>query len=139
MHRPGAVKRIDHPDRKVIGREGFTRYLAHSVLTIDLAKKDIVQAIHQNGHRGAGVREHNVMGHWVHLHHDRRCTHVWERRDRPEGQPARYDCHQCGTSRVWRKDFVRGDASLGKKMHTYEVTDSRLKKVGHDPLNDDRK
>ena len=129
MHQPGLVKGVEVKGRQKVIKGKLRPARAHTVLTIDLAARDIMKRIMANGSRGSGVREHEVRGTWVHLNHNRRCTHQWERVERPEGKPERWTCPCCDTLRVWRKDHVRGDAKRGNKFHTYEVKDSRLEKA----------
>jgi len=126
MHRPGVITTRANPDRKTLTRTGLKTYRAHTVLTIDLAEKDLAKTITADGSRGSGVREHEVRGTWVHLYHVRSCTHQWSRVDRPAGAAERWTCPCCGTMRVWRKDHVRGEHKRGNKFHTYHVKDSNL-------------
>jgi len=127
MHRPGVVKVQQVPGKQKVIRGKLRPMRAHSVLTIDLAAKDIVRTIIGDGRKGSGVREHEVRGTWVHLKHDRSCEHQWSKVERPPLEPDTFQCPCCGTKRVWRKDHVRGEHSRGNKFNTYQVVDSRLK------------
>ncbi len=121
MHRPGVVRATQVAGRQTVVKGKLKPVRAHSVLTIDLSAKEIPKRIEANGSRGAGVREHQVRGTWVHLKHDRSCTHAWHRIDRKPFEPDTYECPSCGTRRVWRKDHVRGEHSRGNVFHTYQV------------------
>ena len=120
MHRPGLVQSLHIPSSQKVIKGKLRPFRAHSVLTIDLSLKDLAQTIQANNSRGPN-REHQVRGTWVHLGISPGCTHDWHKVERPEGKPDRYECSCCKGLRVWRRDHVRGDASLGTKFHTYEV------------------
>jgi hypothetical protein len=127
MHRPGMVKTLSVPGKQKVVKGKLRPVRAHSVLTIDLAAKDIARSVMSDGRKGSGVREHQVRGTWVHYHlPPARCAHDWQKVDREVWKPERFYCPKCEAFRSWRRDHVRGEHSRGNKFHTYEVKDSRL-------------
>jgi hypothetical protein len=121
MHQPHSpIIRTDVAKGVSCGATAPRFWAAHSVLTIDLSRRKNPKELFYHGKKG-GIREHEVRGTWVHYRLDRRCIHSWERVERPEGSPERWECAHCNAMRVWRRDHVRGNGKLGTKFHDYEV------------------
>jgi hypothetical protein len=111
--------------QQVPHRRGFFKskpavYRAHGVVTIKLGPHDTIRRIVFGARESPRV--HDVMGTWVHYHHDRRCEHDWQKIEMVDDR-ERYQCTRCPTLRTWRKEHVRGDATKGIKTKTYSVTE----------------
>ncbi len=109
----------DKPHSRGLSGNRPTVYMAHSIVTIDLAKpKNLRRHFHSGTH--ATPRRHEVMGHFIHRGGQRDCIHEWQRIREDELTP-RWECTQCERKRTWRAAFERGDAGKGFVRQTYEV------------------
>ena len=123
MLRPGAVNRVDVPHERGIERGKLKTWRAHSVLNISLSHNKSVRSFVTGALRGA-CREHEVRRHWTHYPATilkNGCTHEWVRGDDTAKGGERYRCALCNGTRTEKLPFVRGDAKLGTKFHTYQV------------------
>lgn len=131
MHQPGAINRVDVPHEHGISKGKLRTWRAHSVLTINIGEAN-PRRIFSTGNRTGACREHEVRGHWLHYPENLRrngCEHEFQRIEDTARGGERWRCPHCNGLRVWRADFVRGDASLGTKFHTYQVTKGKRKRI----------
>lgn len=117
LNQPGKVTMEAVPASRGIYRGKLRTYAAHNVVRIDIGRHRSIRRALTFEHRSS-PRRHEVRGHFVHYHLMEGCEHVWPHLPDHEG---RWRCSRCDGMRVWRKDFLRGDAGKGFVTKTYDV------------------
>lgn len=102
-----------------LSRGKRTVYHSHSVIDIDLGKRKQTRRLFAGGTHATPAR-HRVRGHFVHYHTKKGCEHDWPLAPERIDPPA-WTCKRCGGLRVWKKHFLRGDASKGFVTNEYNV------------------
>lgn len=102
-----------------LSRGKRTVYHSHSVIDIDLGKRKQYRRLFTSGTHATPAR-HRVKGHFVHYHQIRGCEHEWPLAPERIDPPA-WTCRKCGTLRVWKANFMRGDAAKGFVTNEYNV------------------
>lgn len=105
--------------RGLANAKQFRTFMAHTVVTIKLAADPVVRntgpaMIREHSRH----RRHEVRGHFAHNAAGRSsaCVHNWI-----EYEPNRWECTKCIGRRWWKRDHMRGDASLGFVTKHYAV------------------
>jgi len=124
LNQPGpAIRMTDKPFKRQIHKGKSKVFMAHSVVSIDLSPKQIRKTF-QTGFRGS-PRRHEVRGHFAHYNKVVGCEHDYRSVEVVgEDITPRWNCTKCGTRRVFRRTFYRGDAGIGYVKKSYEVTAS---------------
>jgi hypothetical protein len=111
------VSRLDvRATRGFMGKRQYHKFLDHSVLTLRVPQRQTTVKLARSLIAAARRRAHSVSGHWRKDHRHRgsaNCHHEWD----VDGV-----CQLCGGHRLWIREHVRGDASLGFVSHDYAVT-----------------
>lgn len=95
----------------------IVKYMHARVVKLKLPIKEVRRTLRAMAYK-IKKRRHEVMGHWCSSHRtgDSSCSHKYEDID-----PRVKVCSIC-KHRIWyKKDHMRGDASIGFVHHTYEV------------------
>jgi hypothetical protein len=117
---PVLIKEVRAARGFMAPHEGYRRFLDHKTIVLHVPKTEDMHVLARHVIAHARRCEHNVSGHWRrdwHFWPLARCVHDW--------QPIGTDCHECGRCRgrrFWVKAHKRGDPSLGRVDHDYEVT-----------------
>jgi hypothetical protein len=96
--------------------------LAHSVVTLDVARAPSVRTVFKGVHGGSWKREHDVRGHFCVGKVAREAVACSGIHDWVEYDVNQWRCARCGGLKWWRKDCRRGTRNKGRVHTTYEVT-----------------
>lgn len=118
LHAPRGVSILDKPAYSKIVKGKRKAYAAHHTVKIHLTKQEVKRVL-LDGSKG-WIRGHEVRGHWAHWNRVRGCEHKYISVDVKKDAPERWVCN-CGTIRVWKNAYQRGDATKGYVTHDYQV------------------
>lgn len=97
-------------------------YAAHNTVNIELGRKKKYIKLFRYPVDRSSPRRHSVCGHFVHYHIAENCIHDWPSfPEMSEDDVPRWTCRRCGGKRVWRSEFMRGDAGRGFVTKEYAV------------------
>lgn len=117
LNQPANVTFDPVPARRGIFSGKLRTYAAHNIVRIDIGRHRSIRRALAFESRSS-PRRHEVRGHFAHYHLTDGCQHEWQTMPDEKG---RWLCGRCDGYRVWRKNFLRGDAGKGFVTKSYEI------------------
>jgi hypothetical protein len=137
LNRPSITRYVQTlPNSRGWNKNRVIPYLEHTRVTIDLDAVELMRKVGTSRDEGTPKRRHEVRGHYCHdkdardfariagcIHDFQPTTEDWLPWGERAEEPNHWLCATCGGKRWWKRDHVRGDASLGFVKHEgYDVT-----------------
>lgn len=109
------------PSKGYIARGSHHKFLAHSVITLNVPERKQRLALAQKLVALARRRAHSVRGHWRLYQRGEGLCFASEHEWGPQDDKGHASCARCSAWRTWIDEHERGDASLGYVTHEYRV------------------
>lgn len=122
MNAPHFAQMIAVPRKSSLSRGHRVVYAAHNVVEIDLTPDQLRTYLASTSRHVGPKRRHEVRGHFAHYHRVKGCEHDYPLEPVASASNApTWTCRKCGTLRVWKSAYERGDASIGFVTKHYDV------------------